>query len=166
MLLTRREMASSRKGAAAIPADRTDAQVRSGKQVVHLTNLDKLFWKRAGITKGDLLRYYSAVAPALIPHLRDRAMVMKRYPNGAEGKCFFMKRAPSPRPPWVETCRIEHASGNVIDFPMVQDVASLLWIVNLGCIDLNQWFARCDDVDRPDYLHSISIRSAALRSSG
>jgi bifunctional non-homologous end joining protein LigD len=80
-------------------------------------------------------------------------MVMKRYPNGAAGKCFFMKRAPSPRPEWIETCAIEHESGNVIDFPMVQDLASLLWIVNLGCIDLNQWYATCDDIERPDYVH-------------
>ena len=64
-----------------------------------------------------------------------------------------MKRAPTPRPDWIETCAIEHGSGNVIDFPMVQDLASLLWVINLGCIDLNQWYARCDDVDRPDYLH-------------
>ncbi len=89
----------------------------------------------------------------LLPHLHDRAMVMKRYPNGATGKCFFMKRAPSPRPEWIETCAIEHGSGSIIDFPMVQDLASLLWVVNLGCIDLNQWYARCDDVNRPDYLH-------------
>ena len=80
-------------------------------------------------------------------------MVMKRYPNGAAGDFFFMKRAPSPRPEWIELCYIEHSSGNVIDFPMIQDLASLLWVVNLGCIDLNQWYARCDDVDRPDYLH-------------
>jgi len=64
-----------------------------------------------------------------------------------------MKRAPSPRPDWIEICEIEHDSGNVIGFPIVQDVPSLLWLVNLGCIDLNQWYARCDDVDRPDYLH-------------
>src|SRR2546430_15093014 len=80
-------------------------------------------------------------------------MVMRRYPNGATGEAFFMKRAPSPRPDWIEICEIEHDSGNVIGFPIVQDVASLLWLVNLGCIDLNQWDARCDDVDRPDYLH-------------
>ena len=78
---------------------------------------------------------------------------MKRYPDGADGEPFFMKRAPSPRPAWIETCAITHGSGNVIDFPMVQDLASLLWVVNLGCIDLNPWYARCDDVDRPDYLH-------------
>ena len=80
-------------------------------------------------------------------------MVMKRYPNGAAGEFFFMKRAPSPRPDWIEICHIEHSSGNVINFPMIQDMAALLWVINLGCIDLNQWYARCDDVDRPDYLH-------------
>jgi bifunctional non-homologous end joining protein LigD len=64
-----------------------------------------------------------------------------------------MKRAPSPRPEWIETCAIEHKSGSVIDFPMIQDLPSLLWVINLGCIDLNEWYARCDDVDRPDYLH-------------
>jgi bifunctional non-homologous end joining protein LigD len=123
-----------------------------GREVT-LTNLRKPFWPALGITKGDLLRYYVTIAPVLLPHLRDRAMVMKRYPDGAAGDFFFMKRAPHPRPAWIETCAIEHASGNVIDFPMVQDLASLLWVVNLGCIDLNQWYARCDDVDRPDYLH-------------
>src|SRR4029077_13340761 len=87
------------------------------------------------------------------PHLQDRAMVMKRYPNGAAGDFFFMKRAPSPRPPWIELCSIEHGSGNVIDFPIVQDLPALLWVINLGCIDLNQWYARCDDVNRPDYVH-------------
>ncbi|HEY3884955.1 MAG TPA: hypothetical protein VGL62_07095, partial [Vicinamibacterales bacterium] len=97
--------------------------------------------------------YYSDVAPLLLPHLRGRAMVMKRYPHGAAGEFFFMKRAPSPRPAWIETCRIRHDSGNVIDFPMINDLPSLLWVINLGCIDLNQWYATCDDVDRPDYLH-------------
>jgi bifunctional non-homologous end joining protein LigD len=136
-----------------IPDTLSDTEVRVGRRVVRLTNLNKIFWPKLGITKRDLLSYYASVAPVLLPHLRDRAMVMKRYPNGATGKCFFMKRAPSPRPEWIETCEIEHKSGNIIDFPMVQDVASLLWVVNLGCIDLNQWYARCDDVDRPDYLH-------------
>ena len=136
-----------------IPRDVPAAQLAIGARVVRLTNLEKVFWPALGLTKRDLLQYYADVAPALLPHLADRAMVMKRYPNGAGGESFFMKRAPSPRPEWIETCSIAHASGNVIDFPMVQDVASLLWIVNLGCIDLNQWYARCDDVDRPDYVH-------------
>lgn len=118
-----------------------------------LTNLQKLFWKKDGITKGDLLRYYVAVSNVLLPHIQSRAMVMKRYPNGADGEFFFQKRAPTPRPDWIDTCSIEHASASVIDFPIVRDLPSLLWIVNLGCIDLNPWYARCDDVNRPDYLH-------------
>jgi len=136
-----------------IPNDESELELTFAGKRVKLTNLDKVFWREDGITKRDLLQYYADVAPALLPHLRDRAMVMKRYPNGARGKCFFMKRVPEPHPAWIETCSISHKSGNVIDFPMVQDVASLLWVVNLGCIDLNQWYARCDDVDRPDYLH-------------
>jgi len=120
---------------------------------VRLTNLRKIFWPDLRITKGDLLQYYADVAGALLPHIRNRAMVMKRYPHGAAGAFFFMKRAPTPRPPWIEICRIDHGSGNVIDFPMIQDEAALLWVINLGCIDLNQWYATCDDVDRPEYLH-------------
>ena len=122
-------------------------------RTVRLTNLGKMFWQDERITKGELLDYYAAVAPVLLPHVRDRAMVMKRYPNGAAGKCFWMKRAPEHRPDWIETCAIEHGSGSVIDFPMVQDLASLLWIVNLGTIDLNPWYSRCDDTGRPDWLH-------------
>jgi bifunctional non-homologous end joining protein LigD len=153
MMAVARAKAKSRDVGVTIPVGVRDAEVRAAGHMVQLTNLEKPFWPKLGVTKGDLLRYYASVASVLLPHLRDRAMVMKRYPNGASGKFFFMKRAPSPRPEWIETCAIEHASGSVIDFPMVQDVASLLWVVNLGCIDLNQWYARCDDVNRPDYLH-------------
>src|SRR5947209_18899134 len=89
-----------------------DVEVRVGTRTVHLTNLAKMFWPESGMTKRMLLQYYVDVAPVLLPHLRDRAMVMKRYPNGATGKCFFMKRAPTPRPDWIETCPIDHKSGN------------------------------------------------------
>jgi len=136
-----------------VPGDRDEVTLEIDGKSVRLTNLRKIFWPDLGVTKGDLLRYYAAVAPVLLPHLRDRAMVMKRYPNGASGSFFFMKRAPSPRPSWIEICSIPHGPGNVIDFPMIQDRASLMWVINLGCIDLNQWYARCDDVDRPDCLH-------------
>ncbi len=136
-----------------IPREQDNVLLTVGGKEVRLTNLRKVFWPELGLTKGDLLRYYAAVAHVLLPHVRDRAMVMKRYPHGAAGDFFFMKRAPVPRPPWIQICSIPHGSGNVIDFPMIQDVAALLWVVNLGCIDLNQWYARCDDVDRPDYLH-------------
>ena len=125
--------------------------MRDAGREVTLTHFEAVL-ARPGGDQGDLLQYYVNMAPALCL-TRDRAMVMKRYPHGADGAFFFMKRAPCSRPPRIETCAIEHDSGNVIDFPMIQDLASLLWVVNLGCIDLNQWYARCDDVDRPDYLH-------------
>ena len=136
-----------------IPVDRNEAVLDIAGRRVKLTNLRKPFWPELGITKGDLLRYYLRISPVLLPHLVDRAMVMKRYPNGAAGEYFFQKRAPVPRPDWIEICRIKHASGNIIDFPIVRDLATLLWVINLGCIDLNPWYARCDDVYRPDYLH-------------
>jgi bifunctional non-homologous end joining protein LigD len=150
MPLTRKTSAP----AVSIPRDRNDAELTfPGGRTVKLTNLRKPFWPELGLTKGDLLRYYLEISPVLLPHLIDRAMVMKRYPNGAAGEYFFQKRAPVPRPDWIEICSIKHASGNVIDFPIVRDLATLMWIINLGCIDLNPWYARCDDVDRPDYLY-------------
>ncbi len=136
-----------------IPTNVDSCDVKCGAKKVSLTNLQKIFWPGLGKTKRDLLLYYAAISPVLLPHLKDRAMVMKRYPNGIDGKFFFMKRTPLYRPAWLETCSIAHKSGSVIDFPIAQDLASLLWIVNLGCIDLNPWYARCDDVDRPDFLH-------------
>jgi bifunctional non-homologous end joining protein LigD len=120
---------------------------------VRLTNLRKLFWPELKITKGGLIQYYADVAPYLLPHIRDRAMVMRRYPNGAAGEQFFMKEAPSPRPPWIRICAIDHGKEKVVNFPVIDDLPSLLWVINLGCIDLNQWYSRCDDVNRPDYLH-------------
>ena len=136
-----------------IPTDVDNVVLQVDGREVRLTNLRKLFWPELGVTKGDLIRYYARVAPVLLPHVRNRAMVMKRYPHGAHGEFFFMKRAPTPRPHWIDICPIDHGSENVIDFPMIQDLPALLWVLNLGCIDLNQWYATCDDVDRPDYLH-------------
>lgn len=136
-----------------IPTDVTDTSLTIGARKVGLTNLGKTFFPKAGYTKGDLLQYYADVSPLLLPHLRGRAMVMKRYPHGAEGEFFFMKRTPAGAPDWLQKCTITHDSGNVIDFPIVDDLAALLWCINLGCIDLNQWYATCDDVNRPDYVH-------------
>lgn len=136
-----------------IPRDRADVTLTVAGRDVRLTNLRKPFWPELGVTKGDLLQFYADVSPVLLPHVRDRAMVMRRYPNGAAGDSFFMKQAPSPRPAWLRICPIDHGDGKVVEFPVIDDLPSLLWLVNLGCIDLNQWYARCDDVNRPDYLH-------------
>jgi bifunctional non-homologous end joining protein LigD len=160
--------------AVAIPRDRSEVTLAPlpGRSV-RLTNLDKVFFPEPGFTKGDLLQYYADVAPLLVPYLTGRAMVLKRYPNGVAGDFFYMKRTPPGRPGWLRTCPIEHGSGSVIDFPIVDDVAGLLWTVNLGCIDLNEWYSRCDDTDRPDYLHFdldpvegtpfATVREVALR---
>jgi bifunctional non-homologous end joining protein LigD len=136
-----------------IPTDTDNATLSVAGKEVRLTNLRKPFWPERGITKGGLIQYYADVAGVLLPHIADRAMVMKRYPNGAAGPFFFMKRAPTPRPAWIRTCTIDHGNGNIIDFPVIDDLPSLLWVVNLGCIDLNQWYAKCDDINRPDYVH-------------
>jgi bifunctional non-homologous end joining protein LigD len=136
-----------------IPTDTNEVILKFGTREVRLTNLRKLFWKKLGITKRHLLQYYADVSPWLLPHVQERAMVMKRYPNGAEGEFFYMKRAPEPRPDWIDICEIDHGSAGRINFPIVQDLPSLLWLINLGCIDLNPWYARCDDTDRPDFLH-------------
>jgi bifunctional non-homologous end joining protein LigD len=148
-----RASATLPRAAAIIPPEANQITLTFDDRSLTLSNLHKPFWPKPLITKGDLLRYYAEISPVLLPHLRDRAMVMKRYPNGIQGDYFFMKRAPTPRPDWLELCSIEHDSGNVIDFPIIQDLPSLLWVINLGCIDLNQWYAPCDDVDRPDALH-------------
>jgi len=134
-----------------IPKTESDVTLAFGDREVRLTNLNKVFWKNLGLTKRDLLQYYADISPWLLPHVQERAMVMKRYPNGAEGEFFYMKRAPSPRPEWIEICGIMHSE--MVNFPIVQDLPSLLWLINLGCIDLNPWYARCDDTDRPDFLH-------------
>lgn len=135
-----------------IPTDRHTVTLKFGDRLVNLTNLRKIFWKKLRLTKGELIQYYADISPYLLPHIIDRAMVMKRYPNGAEGEFFYMKRAPSPRPEWIQTCVIMHSAGPV-NFPVIQDLPSLMWLINLGCIDLNPWYARCDDPDRPDFLH-------------
>jgi bifunctional non-homologous end joining protein LigD len=162
-------------GTFVIPRDRPNATIRSDERDVRLTNLPKIFFPATGASKGDLLQYYADVAPFLLPYLAGRAEVMKRYPNGAEGEFFYMKRTPANAPAWLRTCSIQHGSGSVIAFPVIDDLASLLWVINLGCIDLNEWYSRCDDTDRPDYLHFdldplkdgstpfATVRQAALR---
>src|SRR5690606_33244154 len=133
--------------------ERRDMDARVRGRAVRLSNLRKAFWPELGIEKGDLLAYYADMAEVLLPHIEGRPMVMKRYPNGWRGEHFFMKRTPSHAPEWLETCSVEHGSGSIIDFPVVRDTAGLLWLVNLGCIDLNPWYSTCDDTNRPDVLH-------------
>jgi bifunctional non-homologous end joining protein LigD len=128
-------------------------QVRVGRRSLTLTNLDKVFFPRSGLTKGDLVRYYLDLAECILPHVRRRPMQMLRYPDGVDGHFFYQKRVPRPHPDWLETVHIVFpGSGRTADFPVMTEAAGLAWIANLGCIDLHTWHCRVDDVERPDYM--------------
>jgi bifunctional non-homologous end joining protein LigD len=133
-------------------------EIRRGKRVLKLSNLDKTFWPDEGITKGDLLAYYREVAPVLVPHLADRPFTMKRYPDGWQGDHFFQKDAPSHMPEWISrrpivvSTREPPRRRRRIQAPLVNDDLALLWMVNMGCIDLNTWYSRIDRPERPDWV--------------
>ena len=123
----------------------------AGREVV-ISNPDKTFFPQAGHTKLDLARYYAAVAEGALRGIAGRPIVLKRYVNGAEGEPFFQKRAPEPRPEWIETVELRFPSGRTAREIVVRDAAQLLWIVNLGCIDLNPHPVRAEDLEHPDEL--------------
>jgi DNA ligase D-like protein (predicted polymerase) len=123
----------------------------AGREVV-ITNPDKVFFPDTGYTKLDLARYYAAVADGALRGIAGRPIVLKRYVNGAASEPFFQKRAPEQHPDWIETVELAFPSGNTAHEVVVRDAAQLLWIVNLGCIDLNPHPVRADDLDHPDEL--------------
>jgi bifunctional non-homologous end joining protein LigD len=123
----------------------------AGRELV-ITNPEKVFFPRAGYTKLDLARYYAAVADGALRGIAGRPIVLKRYVNGAESEPFFQKRAPEQHPDWVETVELAFPSGRTAREVVVRDTAQLLWIVNLGCIDLNPHPVRADDLEHPDEL--------------
>jgi bifunctional non-homologous end joining protein LigD len=139
------------------PAPPIPSELRKGKRVLKLGNLDKLFWPGEQITKGDLLAYYRTVAPVLLPHLKDRPFTMKRYPDGWQGNHFFQKDAPTHMPEWIPTRAYRSTSREsrekrTIRYPLVNDELALLWMVNMGCIDMNAWYSRIDRPERPDFV--------------
>jgi len=123
----------------------------AGREVV-ITNPGKIFFPRAGHTKLDLANYYAAVADGALRGIAGRPIVLKRYVDGAEGEPFYQKRAPEQHPDWVETVELRFPSGRTAREIVVRDAAQLLWIVNLGCIDLNPHPVRADDLEHPDEL--------------
>jgi bifunctional non-homologous end joining protein LigD len=123
----------------------------AGREVV-ITNPGKAFFPQAGHTKLDLVRYYAAVAEGALRGIAGRPIVLKRYVDGADGEPFFQKRAPEQRPEWIETVELRFPSGRTAREIVVRDAAQLLWIVNLGCIDLNPHPVRADDLEHPDEL--------------
>lgn len=130
--------------------------VKRGRRELRFSNLDKPFWPELGITKGDLIAYYRDVAEVLVPHLRGRPFTMKRYPDGWQGKNFFQKNAPSHMPAWIERAPFpastREGERKMIEYAVVNDDLSLLWMANMGCIDLHTWASRVDKAERPDWV--------------
>jgi bifunctional non-homologous end joining protein LigD len=119
---------------------------------LRLSNLDKVYWPDDGITKGDLLAYYWNVAGLLLPHLHDRPLTMKRMPDGLAGEPFYEKQVPAHAPDWLPTAAVAtEEDSRVVEFVLAQDRASLLYVVNLGCIEMHPLHARAGSLDRPDY---------------
>jgi DNA ligase D-like protein (predicted polymerase) len=132
----------------------TDPSVKfevDGRTVV-VTNPEKVFFPVVGYTKLDLVNYYMSVAEGAVRGVRGRPMILKRFPHGADQPPFFQKRAPANLPPWMRTAHITFPSGRTADEVVVDDAAGLAWVANAGCIDLNPWPVRAEDVDHPDEL--------------
>ncbi len=132
-------------------ADRKEILEVAGHEVA-ISNPGKLFFPRTGHTKLDLVRYYLGVEDGALRGVAGRPMVLKRFVNGAEGEAFFQKRAPDSRPPWIDTVELRFPSGRSAVEVVPRDAATLVWAVNLGCIDLNPHPVRADDLEHPDEL--------------
>jgi bifunctional non-homologous end joining protein LigD len=138
----------------ALPASRAgDAwRLEADGRELRLSNLNKVYWPGEGITKGDLLAYYWNVADLILPHLHDRPLTMKRMPNGLAGEPFYEKQVPAHAPDWLPTAAVPtEEDSRVVEFVLAQDRASLLYVVNLGCIEMHPLHARAGSLDRPDY---------------
>ena len=123
---------------------------------VELTSADRVLFPEDGVTKQDLFDYYAAVAPVLVPHLRNRPFTMKRWREGLAGGSFFQKQAPKGIPSWIPTRRFEthprEGGSRMVDFPLVNSRDALLWMVQMHCIDMNAWYSRVDKPGRPDFV--------------
>jgi len=146
------------KSATEVRRERTPlpAVLRKGRRELRLRNLGKPFWPEEGITKGDLIAYYRDVAEVLVPHLRGRPFTMKRYPDGWQGNHFFQKQAPSHMPAWIKRAPFpastREGEKKIVDYALVDDELALLWMANMGCIDLHAWSSRVDRPHRPDWV--------------
>jgi bifunctional non-homologous end joining protein LigD len=121
---------------------------------VELTRLDRVFWPGEGVTKRDLVEYYRAIAPVLVPHLRGRPFTIKRHYTVPRGPFEWVKDAPPELPSWIRTCPQPAKSrrGALVRYPLVNSRDALLWMVEYGAVDLHVWSSRCDRPDRPDYV--------------
>jgi bifunctional non-homologous end joining protein LigD len=129
----------------------TSTVVQVGGRELPLTNLEKPLWPEDGLTKAHLIHYYTQMAPYLLPYLKDRPLVLTRYPDGIHGEWFYHKDAPPGTPDWVPTWKMETSDGRTIRFLLASEPAALAFVANLGAIELHPWLSRCTAPDRPDW---------------
>ena len=147
------------------PAKRLEVAI--GEKTLSLSNLEKVLYPRAGFTKGQVIDYYTRIAPVVLPHLRDRPLTLKRYPNGVEDKFFYEKRCPSHAPAWVQTASVWSGrnEGN-IDFCLCHDLPTLVWLANLADLELHTPMARAPEMDHPTMIaFDLDPGAAGGRSS-
>jgi len=126
-------------------------KLRAGRTVVEVTSLDRLYWPDEGYTKGDLLRYYVAVGKTVMPYLKDRPTILKRYPNGIRAPMFFQHNVEN-APGVLKTVELASEAGRAINYAVYSDLASLVYLVNIGAIEQHPWHSRVGDLDHPDYV--------------
>jgi bifunctional non-homologous end joining protein LigD len=125
-------------------------------ETVRLSSPERVLYPEDGITKGDLFEYYGRAAPVIVPHLLNRPFTMKRYPHGIDGEVFFQKQAPKGMPEWIPTRRFtthpREGGSRLVDFPLLNSVQAVLYMVQMNCIDMNAWYSRVDKPHRPDFV--------------
>jgi bifunctional non-homologous end joining protein LigD len=131
------------------PAKRLEVEIDG--HVLSLSNLTKVMYPEVGFTKGQLIDYYTRVAPAVLPHLHERPLTLKRYPDGVEGQFFYEKNCPRHRPDWVVTAPVR-LSSKTIDFCLANDLPTLVWLAQMGDLELHTSLSRADDTRRPTIL--------------
>ncbi len=129
------------------------AELIVGDRRIQVSNLDKVLYPKSGFTKGQVIDYYIRVAPVLLPHLRDRPLTMKRYPDGVEGEFFYEKNCPSHRPKWVQTAKVwSESNDRMMNYCLVQDLPTLVWAANLADLELHTSLSRKNNIERPTMM--------------
>ena len=116
---------------------------------VDVTNLEKIFYPKAGFTKGDVIDYYVRISSVLLPHLKERPITLKRYPDGVEGFFFYEKKCPAHRPSWVKTTKVAKSEGGEINYCVINDLPSLIWAANLADLELHTFLHKGPSIHRP-----------------
>lgn len=127
-------------------------EVKVGRKLLTLSNLDKVFYPKTGFTKGDLISYYHDMAETVLPHLKDRPITLKRYPDGVDGSFFYEKQCPSHAPEWIKTTPVEKGNGEIIRYCVIQDAPSLVWAANMANLELHPFLHKARSLTKPTAL--------------